>query len=163
LLFEYGDESRIAQLEQDAGPVRTVLLKVASALGAVRYANRVSPTPVKLDKFSVRRFVDRDLKVQWAEIEYFVVSEGMYPSALEFREVVRLMPSARLEDIAQGHDLIDVLTLALERLIGSSKPGAARVESGLRMGVKYHEVSGWALWGSIKSFELKPEREYLIA
>ena len=158
VLAEYGDQLKIARFEDAAGvDVRTGLLERALIFGRLRWAARRRAIDINHDALRISRFisvkswaVDRDGLVQ-AVVE----GDGGEKEEL-WRRCMAELPTADPWRVAHGHDMVQILRIGLQRVLGSigSSTGKDEITRVLRAAVPLEELESTGLCRDMRRWEV---------
>lgn len=167
LLAEHGNPSRIRAFEFKNGKtVREALLERGSPFGQLRWLSARKQMGISFKELIPRRFVDSS---NWILNKVDLIStaanQPINLSADELARELDLLPVADPWLVCHGHDLIDLLAIGFERVLGNSKPGRDGISSFLRGAIDTRELATTHLWTGIQGWEsanppyivLKPE------
>jgi len=156
VLAEYGDRDKIRCFEAThGGTVRNALLARGLVFGRLRWLALRRGWSLPFEKLGPERFADR----QTWEVD----RDGLYAAAVTVgvpggidavHAAVSALPDADPWSICRGHDLIGLLRIGLQQVLGDLKPskGVADIaallrrsfdKSDLYQGAFGHSIRGW--------------------
>lgn len=153
VLVEYGDKSKIQQLEKASGvDVRTNLLNRAMTFGRLRCAAELFRLDVDHKAINVPRFVDRE---SWTVDVNALLSAVLRKSTVvnedSLNQCISKLPPADPWVVVRGHDVTDVLCIGLTNALGSNRRAIGRDEIShlLRASIPSNELHSTRLWYDI--------------
>lgn len=156
VLAEHGDTAKIRQFEADGVGVRAALLDRALVFGRVRLAARLArPAMPAIDpKIRVQQFVDRNT---WAVDEDGLIrhATGDAPDAHAITSRLPRLPKADPWYVAHGHDLLVILRIGLQQVLGSlpAHIGVKNIARVLRAGVTPEDLQQTGLWADLRAWQ----------
>ncbi len=102
------------------------------------------------------RFVDwPTLALKEDELENAAIENGLATSTAELRQALASTPDSPTWEVARGHDMVDIIVIALRRVLGSlpASRGAKDVAHSLRVSMEWHQLSNLRLGADIRSWE----------
>ena len=154
VLAEHGDAAKIRQFEIAGVDVRTALLERALIFGRVRLAARLSRPAIDLE-MRVQQFVDRNT---WAVDDEGVIRRATGEAPADTHAITsRLahLPEADPWYVARGHDLIEILRIGLQRVLGNlpAHIGVKDIARLLRAGVTPEDLRQTGLWTNLRAWQ----------
>ena len=155
VLAEYGDDTKVTRFEEDTGTeVRRGLLERAVIFGRIRLFAAGRNPPVGLGTIRVAAFVDeRTWEVDADRLLQVVVDTGV--AAEDVADAIRALRSADSWRVANGHDMVDLLTIGLRYVLGNLSPtiGRNQLAAMLRVSMPAGEFRDTNLWRDIRHWE----------
>ena len=154
VLAEHGDAAKIRQFETAGVDVRTALLERALVFGRVRLAARLARPAIDLE-MRVQQFVDRNT---WAVDDEGVIRRATGDAPADTHAITsRLahLPEADPWYVARGHDLIEILRIGLQRVLGNlpAHIGVKDIARLLRAGVTPEDLRQTGLWTDLRAWQ----------
>lgn len=152
---EYADPRKLREVG-GVDAVRRRLGEIGSVWGRLRIVARAQEWGLDLAKFGPRRFVSP----RW-EVDESALREAIRCGLKESRSAVEArLASVTCEDprlLCQGHDLLDLLSLALERgkglLSGARSVSAEQLGAALRIGLSAPSWNRSGIAGDVRRWE----------
>jgi len=143
LLAEHGDPEKIRRLEQTQGcGVRAALLARGLCFGRLRWASMCYGWELSFDKLHPARFIEKaDWRVKEADLLSACTAQLPTIRSEQIQAAVEALPAADPWQVCQGHDLVDILNIGLQAVLGQTLLGRGRLASLLRVGLDHHELS----------------------
>ena len=157
VLAEFGIGRRIQAFEEVARvDVRTGLLERAMVFGRVRWAAARYGLDIDLEALRVPRFVDTDTwGVDGAELLRVVSSGDSSCDYDALRRRIAGLPPADPWRVARGHDMIQILRIGLQRVLGKlpASEGPEDIARVLRAAMSLEELQRTALYTDMRTWE----------
>lgn len=165
VVYEHGQSDRIAAFESERGAsVEDALIGLSAELGRLRWLHQRAGGSVGMDWLKPRRFVDeRSLTLEYEDLQREAVKHGLAPSTAALQACLAELPEADPWQVARGHDLVEVVVVALRTRLGRwpSSRGAAEVASGLRLALDRAELESSRMVSEIRAWE-KAQGHYRV-
>ena len=157
VLAEFGDPAKIRRFEdpQDI-TVRAALLQRGLPFGRLRWLSLRLGWGLSFDHLRPERFADSKTWVVDQERLYAAVTAtGVVESTETLKAATQMLPQTDPWSICQGHDLISLLRIGLQRVLGDLKPnrGVGDIAALLRAAYDERELHQGALGGSIDGWQ----------
>ena len=159
VLVEYGDNSKIQQLERASGiDVRTNLLNRAMMFGQLRCAAEMFQLDIDYTAINVPRFVDRE---SWTVDVDAPLAAVVRKSTVIDQESLSLhiskLPPADPWVVVRGHDVTHILCIGLANALGSNRRAVGRDEISrlLRASIPLSELRSTKLWYDICDWQTR--------
>jgi hypothetical protein len=155
VLYELGDETKIAALEQSEGRnIRDAFISRALIFGQLRYLNALNSWNVSFDRISPYKFAQ---PLSWSFDKVAILQEisaqicGL--TAQDLEESLAALELTNPWSVLHGKDSLNVLAIGLRGLIGNRQYPASQLSQMLRLafhGVLFRSTS---LYLNIKAWE----------
>jgi len=128
VVAEFGSEDKINNFAQD---VRTVLVAAAMSIGYLRWISQCEQLNLTFNNIKFSKFID-EATLQIDELKLITEVRNKSPSCSWQQEELKTWVINKKTDnheplqVCCGHDLVEILSLSLRKVIGSNK--AAEVE-----------------------------------
>jgi hypothetical protein len=166
VLAEFGSPSRIADFERKRSePVELALGKLTAELGRYRWLNAICPEPRSMDWFGARRYVNDSLSIDRDRLHKDAVGNGLGVSEeILLADLAKLPLTASIWDIAQGHDLVDVITLALKGPLGKlpGNRGQKDIAAALRLAAETAQLQRSSMWQGILAWQERAQPYFIL-
>jgi hypothetical protein len=157
VVYEFGDAAKISAFEQrKSDPVALALAKLTAEFGRFRWLNVRRAAPVSMEWLKPKAYLDiRDLSISRTRLARDAVSAGLAPDPTTLANELAALPAADPWLVAQGHDLLEVVTVALRRVLGSlpSTRGVNDVASALRLAADGQELANTNMVQGIQAWQ----------
>ena len=160
-LAEFGSSSKIQVFEATQGiDVQSGLLERALPFGRLRLAAALYGLDLRQDAIRVQRFVDAST---WETDEDALVRAVARPEVVGHEELVKRsiaeLPTVDPWLVVRGHDLIEILRIGLQRVLGDIRPhiGAKEIARVLRAGFSAEDLRTTEMWGRMRTWETRNE------
>ena len=154
VLAEFGNPKSIQALESKEGEsVREALFRRALPFGRLRWHSKRNGGSLSFKNLRPARFADEKAWTFDLEELFAVSAQGLSTSPLQLKQELSNLPNHDPFLLCHGHDLVDILSIGLRRVLGTNSPGRERVASTLRSGADASELEVTQLWGKIRSWE----------
>lgn len=157
VLAEYGDESKVRRFEMNEGvDVRRGLLDRALVFGRLRLAAALHDLDLDRSAIRVRRFVDYDTWTIDGDGLVRAAARDGSPDARDFvNRCIAQLPRADPWLVARGHDMVEILTIGLRRMLGASgrSVGSEQISGVLRAGFSRPDLRATGLWADMRTWE----------
>ena len=157
VLAEFGVARKIQAFENATGSdVRTSLLERALVFGRVRWAAVRYDLDVDFRALRVPRFID---KATWAvddgELLRVVSGSGSSLDGDALRRRIARLPLADPWRVARGHDMIEILRIGLQRVLGDlpASEGPKDIARILRTAMSPEELQRTTLYKDMRTWE----------
>ena len=153
VLSEYGDASKIRAFEHNHSVgVRDALFERAAVFGRIRWVARAFGLSVKSGSINIPRFLDQRT---WEIDEARLIEVASSDVKGGLRRYLRQLPTVEPAQVARGHDLIEVLRIGLQRVLGDlpANKGTDDIARSLRLAMEDGELSTTELWSEILLWE----------
>ena len=157
VLAEHGDESKIRRFEMNEGmDVRRGLLDRALVFGRLRLAAALYDLDLDRSAIRVRRFVRPDA---WTVDGDGLVRAATRDGSSDARDFVNRciakLPRADPWLVARGHDMVEILTIGLRRVLGAvgASVGSEQISGVLRAGFSRSDLQVTRLWADMRTWE----------
>lgn len=128
VLAELGNKSKIEAFQNASSQsVRDRLLENGLAFGRLRWLSKRKAWELSFDILKPERFMDNEAWL--VDIENLVrlaATLGTHASAEEIGDMIKALPDADPWLVCQGHDLLDILRLGLQNVLGEMKASHGR-------------------------------------
>lgn len=120
-----------------------------------RRTNVNHPEPVSMGWLRPPRYIDKSLSIDRTRLDRDAVSNGLASDAVSLHAALATLQSIDIWNIAQGHDLVDIVTLALKGLLGDipANRGRSDVASALRLAAETEQLQQSAMWAGILAWQ----------
>lgn len=157
VLAEYGDPAKIRRFEDthDSG-VRDALLARGLVFGRLRWLALRRGWNPPFDRLTPERFTDRDTwEVDRDGLHAAAVKAGVLQSTDTIQAAIAALPDADPWSICRGHDLIGLLRIGLQHVLGDLKPskGVGDLAALLRAALDKGELDRGGFGRSIRGWE----------
>jgi hypothetical protein len=163
ILMELGSQTKLRDFQEASGrPIRESLFDAAAPLGLLRLANEREIWGLKFDGFQYARRIDVNSLV--VDIEHVIVAlvqrSGCGIKADQVKDGYKAIAETSLDrlQICCGHDVVDVLSVALRNLVGTCDVCDVRpelLERELRLAFDFEDFSSTGLYASIRQWETR--------
>lgn len=157
VLAEYGDEAKVRRFEMNEGvDVRRGLLDRALVFGRLRLAAALHDLDLDRSAIRVRRFVDHDTWTIDGDGLVRAATRDGSPNARDFvNRCIAQLPRADPWLVARGHDMVEILTIGLRRVLGASgrSVGSEQISGVLRAGFSRPDLWATGLWADMRTWE----------
>jgi hypothetical protein len=158
LLLEHGSEQKIKGFAKD---IRQTLLESAKVIGYLRWASLKFDYSLKFEDLAFRSFVEKGTLVLNKSDLIKTVKDKSQKPGLDEREIQQKMDSltTTTQDmwyVCCGHDMIDILSIALCKELGSCKPQKVEpnvLEQDLRLAYESSYFCKTQLYAAIQQWE----------
>lgn len=156
-LSEFGIPKKIDTFKATAGvDVRTALLERALIFGRLRWAALNFQLDINYDAIRVARFVsDRTWEVDFDGLIRGTVLPGTQTTEASLRHCIESLPEADPWNIAQGHDMVEILRIGLKQVLGAipNSTGPQQISQVLRSAFSDQHLETTLLGGAIRNWE----------
>jgi hypothetical protein len=162
LLSERGSEELIAELlRRDGVDVRTALLMRGAPVGYLRWLSRREGLSLDFDGLPFTDFLNERTLAMNESAMFRVLQNRSRKGVLieaDLQARIALLKSAGpdLWQVCCGHDLVNVLAIALLRVLGVNKEAdvkPSRLEESLRLAFTAADFKATRLWAAIRAWE----------
>ncbi|MGH8551444.1 MAG: DUF4435 domain-containing protein [Methylococcales bacterium] len=157
VLAEFGDPEKIKRFQEQSGvSVRQRLLENGLAFGKLRWLSKRQDWGLDFGKqLKPERFLDREA---WFVDAAGLTADGARLAGISNNELHTLLEALPTVDpwyVCQGHDLVEILKLGLQKALGNLKPSYGRdnIASSLRLAFHAVEFSVTRLYRNICDWE----------
>ncbi len=161
VLHEHASPDKLAQFEQGyGGPLRNWLTDTGRCLGYLRWNSLNLGLNLRFEGLHFSRFVDpRSLTLNPSQLRTEIRNHSQNWQISEEQLIVAGWPTTGNEDpwhLCCGHDLVELLTLALRRAVGSCQHlGQSNLSSALRVAYSSHDFQCSRLSGTLRDWETR--------
>ena len=157
VLAEFGEASKIAAFKAEAGDMRTALLERALVFGQLRWAAVACGLNINVSEIRVSRFLDA---AAWTVDRRGLIHVAVAGSEREWEDCIGRLPEGQPWRLVTGHDVLDVLRIGLQRVLGNLKPSVG-VRDIARVLRAAGELEGTTVLEDIRRWE-RANRPYLV-
>lgn len=156
---ELASLDKLSRFENQCGlPLRSRLIETARCLGYLRWNSQKNAWGLRFEGLHFSRFVDlRKLTIDPPKLCKELKNNSQNWSYSEAQLAAAGWPSSQLEDpwhLCCGHDLVELLTLAFRRTIGSQQNLTTdTVASALRLAYSNEDFARSSLFAAIRGWE----------
>lgn len=162
VLGEFGSETKIEQCKQNTGKdVRSVLLECGSPIGYLRLVSSQKSYSLKFDGLDFSKFLDK---------EKLIIGESKLIKTVKDKSQRQDIPNEQIkrsiQELKRGnhdpwhlccdHDLVCVLSLGLQRILGTNDTGNVTpviIQRSLRLAYEHAHFQQTQLYVSIRRWE----------
>ena len=158
VLAEFGEPSKIKWFENNEGvDIRTGLLDRAGVFGTIRWATLWCDLEIDLGQMRIPRFVDPGT---WGVDRQALMQVMAGDSEEGLRDCIDRLPEVEPWRIVRGHDVLEVLRIGLQKVLGDLKAsvGVREIARVLRSA---GELDGTEVFERIRRWE-KVNRPYQV-
>ena len=156
VMAEHGDPKKVNDFQRKTGiGVREALLQRSLIFGNIRWAAKRFPLEIDSSHIRIPRFLD---KADWTVKERYliqVIAQKSETSETDLQRRIADLPPANPWHIAHGHDMIDILRIGLQHVLGDIQPSVGReqISALLRAGMPLSELQQMKLGKDILIWE----------
>lgn len=156
VLAEHGDPKKIRRFEKTGGHVRDALLDRALVFGRLRLAARLARPAVD---FGIK--IQRFLKVKTWRVEAgdkALIRSAVPDSpqdALAIADRLAQLPKADPWYVARGHDMVEILRIGLQRVLGDlpAHIGTNDIARLLRVAMTPEDLRQTKMWADVRAWQ----------
>jgi hypothetical protein len=121
LLSEFGSEEKISKLDRD---LRTILVECSLSIGYLRWVSQIDELNLTFEGIEFKKFInEKTLKLNEIDLIRTVQNKSQCFN-IKCEDIQQKIRDRKIEDldpwqVCCGHDLMDILSLALQKAIGS--------------------------------------------
>lgn len=157
LLAEFGDPGKLKQFGASVGDPRDALLARGLVFGRLRWWVQREGRSVPADAFGPHRFIDASTWTVREEALYDSVAAALVLPSATLRAGVAALPPVDPWLVCRGHDLIDLLFLGLQYVLGPAhgmkKPPLKALMQVLRSGFDDASLHATQMWADMCAWE----------
>jgi hypothetical protein len=130
VLTEFGSEDKIKTLDRD---MRTALLEASLSIGYLRWISQLERLNLKFEGIDFKKFIN-EKKLAIDEVELIKTvqnkSQNFVIKCEDIQKQIKKMKISNIDpwQICCGHDLVQVLSLALQKAIGTNNTNDVKQE-----------------------------------
>jgi hypothetical protein len=154
LLLVHGDAAKVTAWAAKGQAAEEALLHAAADLGRLRWLARRAAVSPSMDWLVAPRFFDpATLSLRWGDVLRAAAQKGLGASPADVQAALDALPPADPWQLAQGHDLVHLVSAALGGVLGGSGSGRAPgdVERALCVGVGREALAQTAMGAALRS------------
>lgn len=152
---EFGDRGKIQAIEQQHGmPLEQAMLHRAQPFATVRWWLRHKNFTIEFERFKVTKYVD---PMTWTVLESELLAQVAAETQVPLTQIeaeLRTCPRASLWEICHGKDMIDVLAVGFNRILGGRQPGHEKIVQVLRSGIPDDELRAYKFHQALYAWEV---------
>lgn len=157
VLSELGDQNKIKRFQDNHGlSVQERLLENGLAFGRLRWLSKRHGLGFKFDKLKPDQFIDRILwQVNYSGLIEAAALHVELTDLSEIHDLLDALPTADPWYVCQGHDLVKILKIGLQTVLGNLKPsyGEDSLAKDLRLAFHAAELATTQLYADIRGWE----------
>lgn len=156
VLVEYGSPSKIERFENKVClDVRSGLLDKALVFGRLRWAAMRHEDTQGLSAVTISRFVDVAIWVVNGDELIRPVPNSSMDWARTWSHRIGELPDADPWYVARGHDMIEILRIGLQRVLGDISPsvGTNDLARALRLAIPRDDLQATKLWTDMRNWD----------
>lgn len=157
LIAEFADSQKVSAFTRQHGDARDALLERGLVFGRLRWLLHRQQWVAPRGTFRPYRFID---KATWSVAQdalYHTVADAIGQSVTTLRTEVAALPAVDPWRVCRGHDLIDLLLLGLQSVLGpvpgKKKPSLEGLMQVLRSGFDDASLHATQMWADMCTWE----------
>jgi hypothetical protein len=165
VITEEGSEDKLKNFNQD---IREVLVKAGEPLGYLRLVSQKHDLNLKFEGLKYSEFIDKKtLEINKLELFKILIDNSQAHNRItqeHLREMSKEQNACQHNpwQVCCGHDLVQILSIALRKLIGSQNRNSEELERNLRLAYEDTYFCTTQIYVSIRSWEINhPEAKVL--
>ena len=157
VLSELGNSVKIEKFQQQSGQtVRDRLLENGLAFGRLRWLSKRLDWQISFEDLKPERFMDREV---WRiDVENLIGTIATQQATAITEEIIGLLetlPDADPWLVCQGHDLLEILRIGLQKVLGEMKPSQGKSHLAALLRAAFHDthLAATQLYQNIRAWE----------
>lgn len=155
-LAELGDPAKIKLFESTHGSPKDALLARGVHLGKLRWYVKKTSLNADLKNINAFRFTDAATWTFNVSLMLDTISlQAGLPAAADLAAALDSLPATNPLLVCRGHDLVDLLAIGLDQILGNKNPGRDKIGNLLRAGYEDAELKSTRMYAEITAWETK--------
>ena len=157
VLTELGNSVKIEKFQQQSGQsVRDRLLENGLAFGRIRWLSKHLDWQINFEALKIERFIDREAWI--IDMQKLICVAAEQKNNLNVDEIscrLETFPDADPWLVCQGHDLLEILRIGLQKVLGDLKPSQGKSHLAALLRAAFHDthLAATQLYQNIRAWE----------